>query len=145
MITFLSDAGFAPIANHVETSRTRTTIGATRRQTPGKAFWSLRGLEFGHFKNYLVRPRGKADALLPSAGRSGVSKASRLTLLPETFLKCSPSGRMTGANRSWSPKVGQMSRVLQGQTTGRFEVEDFAKHIQMPGFIHDPEKRRFPW
>jgi len=25
-----------------------------------------------------------------------------------------------------------MSRVLQGQTTGRFEVEDFAKQIQIP-------------
>ena len=97
MITFLSDAGFAPIANHVETSRTRTTIGATRRQTPGKAFWSLRGLEFGHFKNYLVRPRGKADALLPSAGRSGVSKASRLTLLPEASSECPNSRPRRGA------------------------------------------------
>jgi hypothetical protein len=43
-----------------------------------------------------------------------------------------PSGRKTGANRSWFQKVGQMSRVFQVPTTGRFEVEDFAK--QIPGF-----------
>jgi hypothetical protein len=41
-------------------------------------------------------------------------------------------GRMTGANRSWCQKVGQMSQVFQVQTTGRFEVE-FAKHIRNPG------------
>jgi hypothetical protein len=42
---------------------------------------------------------------------------------------------MTGANRSWCQKVGQMSRVFQVQATGRFEVEDFAKHILLRGKI----------
>src|ERR1700722_20597261 len=39
-----------------------------------------------------------------------------------------------GANRPWCQKVGQMSRVFQVQTTGRFEVEDFAIHIQTLGW-----------
>jgi hypothetical protein len=51
-----------------------------------------------------------------------------------TAVRQGPLGRISGANRSLSQKVGQMSRVfwqLCGMwTTGRFEVEDFAKRIQ---------------
>ena len=61
-------------------------------------------------------------------------------LLVRTFRRTylGPSGRKTGANRSWCQKVGQMSRVFQMQTTGRFEVEDFAIQIQTLAMLFWP-------
>ena len=52
-----------------------------------------------------------------------------LVLVLDFFLGVVIRSRAHCTNRSWCQKVGQMSRVFQVQTTGRFEVEDFAKHI----------------
>jgi hypothetical protein len=77
-------------------------------------------------------PEGRCDHSLARSAWKNATQKSR----PVGYGVIEYEGRRRGreglgqdANRSWCQKVGQMSRVFQVQTTGRFEVEDFAKHI----------------
>ena len=78
----------------------------------------------------------RATIICPSGTRSGrrLRPQALNTYKPWAGLSfLAPSGHMAGANRSWCQKVGQMSRVYQVQTTGRFEVEDSLNTHFVPG------------